>query len=111
MRRTIARWVLVGMLSALIAPASSAQSSSAYEPAAMASDLARYHAALRDGHAALADSTSRAALDRTYASLLEEVRQPRHRVEFYRMVLRLVASVRDGHTRAFANGALREEMG
>src|SRR5215218_5698335 len=114
MLRTATRWLLVGILSARVAPTSSAQSptsTTTYAPAVMASDLERFHSALRDAHGGLADSASRAALDRTYASLVEEVRQPRQPVEFYRMVLRLTASVHDGHTRAFANGALREEMG
>jgi hypothetical protein len=98
------------MLSALVAPTSSAQTTTAYEPAAMAADLARFHAALGDAHAGLATAASRAELDRVFAGLLEEVRQPKQPLDFYRIVLRLTASVHDGHTRAFANGELRNEI-
>src|SRR5215218_3073598 len=101
MRRTTVRWLLAGILSVLVARTSSAQSTTAYEPAAMSSDLARFHTALRDGHGGLANPASRAELDRVFVSLLEEVRQPKEPAEFYRIVLRLTASVHDGHTRAF----------
>jgi hypothetical protein len=111
MRRTTTNWLLVGILSAFVAPSSSAQSTTAYAPSAMAADLERFHAALRDAHGGLRTAASRAELDRVFASLLEDVRQPKQPVEFFRIVLRLTASVRDGHTRAFTNGDLRSEMG
>ena len=110
MRRAISRWLQVVVLSALLAPASPAQSTAGYEPAGMEADLARFHAALRDGHAALTDSAARAELDRVYASLREEVRQPKQPVEFFRLVLRLTASVHDGHTSAFARDTFRNEI-
>jgi hypothetical protein len=110
MRRALARSLLVAVLSALLAPALLAQSASTYDPAAMSSDLRRFHAALRDGHAALANSAARAELDRVYARLSEEVRQPKQPMEFYRLVLQLTASVHDGHTVAFARDTLRNAI-
>jgi Peptidase family S41 len=102
-------WLVVLTL-ALASRAAAQSSATTYEPAAMAADLARFHAALRDGHAGLDDSAARVELDRVYAGLREEVRQPKQPMEFFRLVLRLTASVHDGHTSAFTRDTLRNQM-
>src|SRR5512144_1616770 len=101
MRQLAVRWLGACVLSASVASSSSAQATDVYQPAAMRSDLARFYTALRGGHAALAAPEARARLDHVYADLLAESARPKRPDEFFRLVLRLTASVHDGHTLAF----------
>jgi hypothetical protein len=80
------------------------QAATTYPPSSMIADLTRFHDALRDAHPGSVVDTS---FDRLFTSLIAEAQTPRPPVEFFRLVMRLVARTRDGHARAYANGELR----
>lgn len=62
-------------------------------------DFILFKNALEDGHAGLYRYTPKPELDRQFEAILEELTQPLTEVEFYLLLLPLIANINDGHTR------------
>lgn len=93
------------------ADAGQGQETIVYEPAAMRADLERFHEALVALHPGSHTHQSPSDLERLVVRLQQAASVPMNDEAFYRLVLRLVASVHDGHTQAFTFGTLRERKG
>lgn len=95
---------------ALLTPDAPAQSLESYSPANMAHDLASLRSVLLAVHPGTLQHQSQLRFEEHYSAALEATRAPLRPTEYYRVVLRLIASIGDGHTQAFGRGGLRQAL-
>jgi len=62
-------------------------------------DFAIFQNALEDGHAGLYRYTPKQELNKQFDDISKKLNQPLTEVEFYRLILPLIAYINDGHTR------------
>lgn len=104
MDRVIKTTVIIILL--LCTSRSPSQSAIMYGPEEMGSDLEKFALALKEVHPGTFTHQSEAGFDEFLGQLKAGISEPLDGTDFYRILLRLVARVHDGHTQAYATGKL-----
>ena len=99
------QFFLIVLLSLYIIPGR-AQESILYQPDQMHADLEKFKTALIKIHPGTYTHQSPEAFDLLVDNLKSETSKPMPAVAFYKIVLKLIAGIHDGHTQAYAFGQL-----
>jgi hypothetical protein len=83
-----------------------AQNSIVYQPRQMRADLEKFKRALINIHPGTYIHQNPEEFELLFDNLKLETSKPLEATEFYKIILRLVAGIRDGHTQAYAFGEL-----
>ncbi len=81
-----------------------------YQPGQMQSDLEAFKVALINIHPGTYTHQSPEEFEDTVEQLKRAAAAPLPALEFYKLVLKLIASIHDGHTQAYATGALGRQV-
>jgi len=97
--------ILISFLSMLMATGW-AQKSIVYQPEQMQADLSKFKTALIKIHPGTYTHQSHEDFEQIVNNLMLETSKPLEATAFYKIVLKMIASIHDGHTQAYAFGKL-----
>ncbi|WP_395374256.1 S41 family peptidase [Marinicella sp. W31] len=81
-----------------------------YQPEQMQADLVKFKTAIEKIHPGTFTHQSPEKFDTMFKKLLLETSKPMEAQDFYKIVLKLVANIHDGHTQAYAFGLLGNQI-
>ncbi|NAS13839.1 S41 family peptidase [Poritiphilus flavus] len=107
MKHTITILLCIGIIQSSVF----SQQDMLYYPVQMHHDLNKFRDALEYAHPGFYSHLSKEEFEIHFTTLISESSKPLRKIEFYKLVLKLVAHLHDGHTRTFALNHLRSYIG